>query len=128
MYVCVYRYVCTSILYVALMYNVLIFCVYIVDAPRVTIDPAESPYRVNVGKRLLLYCIAEGFPIPTIRWYKNNVLIPRQSSPFYLVSTNVPLTTVYTCEGRNNAGNMRNIARANITIIIIESMFFLSTI
>ena len=77
---------------------------------------------VNVGERLLLYCIAEGFPIPTIRWYENNVLIPRQSSPFYLVSTNVPLTTVYTCEARNNAGNMRNIVQANITIIIDESM------
>ena len=100
----------------------------IVDPPRVIIDPAKSPYRVNVGERLLLYCIAEGFPIPTIRWYKNNVLIPRQPSPFYLVSTNVPLTTVYTCEGRNYAGNMRNIARANITVIIVESMLFLSTI
>ena len=99
-----------------------LYFVYIVDAPRVTIDPPESPYMVNVGERLLLYCIAEGFPIPTIRWYEHNVLIPRQSSPFYLVSTNVPLTTVYTCEGRNNAGNMRNIVQANITIIIDESM------
>ena len=101
------------------------FCIYVcIDAPRVTIDPPESPYTVNVGERLLLYCIAEGFPIPTIRWYEKNVLIPRQSSPFYLVSTNVPLTTVYTCEGRNIAGNMRNIARANITIIIVKSMLF----
>ena len=99
-----------------------IFCIYCIDAPRVTIVPPESPYTVNVGERLLLYCIAEGFPIPTIRWYENNVLIPRQSSPFYLVSTTVPLTTVYSCEGRNNAGNMRNIVQANITIIIDESM------
>ena len=104
------------------------FCIYFTDAPRVTIDPAESPYMVNVGERLLLHCIAEGFPIPTIRWYKDNVLIPQQFSPFYLVSTNVPLTTVYTCEGRNNAGNMRNIARTNITIIIAKGMFFLITI
>ena len=105
--------------------------VYIVDAPRVTINPAESPYMVNVGETLLLYCVAEGLPIPTIRWYENNVLIPRQSSPFHPVSTNVPLTnvpltTVYTCEGRNNAGKMRNIARANITVIIVESKFLLS--
>ena len=102
--------------------------VYIVDAPRVTIDPAKSPYMVNVDERLLLYCIAEGLPIPTIRWYENNVLIPRQSSPFHPVSTKVPHTTVYTCEGRNNAGKMRNIARANITVIVVESKFFLSII
>ena len=75
-------------------------------------------HRVNIGDRLLLYCIAKGFPIPTIQWYENNTSIPQQSSPLYLASTDTPGTTVYTCEGKNNAGNMANIARANITVIV----------
>ena len=73
---------------------------------------------VNVGERLPLYCIAEGKPIPTIQWYENNVPLPQQSSQVYFVSTNIPSTTVYTCEGKNNAGNMENIAHASITVIV----------
>ena len=73
---------------------------------------------VTVGEVLLLKCIAEGFPIPKIKWYENNVLIPQQSSLFHLASTDVPGTTVYTCEGRNNAGNMMNIAQANVTVTV----------
>ena len=88
------------------------------DAPRMTIDPPQSPHVVTVGDRLLLYCIAKGFPIPTIQWYKNNTLIPQQSSPLYLASTDTPGTTVYTCEGKNNAGNMQNVARASITVTV----------
>ena len=106
---------------------VLIFIVYVyIDTPRVTIDPPESPYMVSVDDRALLYCIAEGFPIPTIQWYENNVLIPRQSSPFYLVSTSAPHTKVYTCEGKNNAGNMENVVLASITVVVIKSMFLVN--
>lgn len=86
------------------------------DAPRIVIDPPQSIYMVNVGTNLILHCIAKGLPIPTIQWYKNHVLIPHQSSPFYLVSTDIPGTTVYTCTGKNNAGNTENIASTNITI------------
>ena len=99
----------------------LIFCIIIctyADAPRIAIDPSQSPYMVTVGERLLLYCIAEGFPIPTIRWYENNTLVPQQSSPFHLASTNAPGTTLYTCEGKNSAGNMINIARENIRVVV----------
>ena len=93
------------------------FCAY-TDAPRITIDPPNSPHMVNVGERLLLYCKAEGKPIPTIQWRVNNVLIPRLPSQVYLASTNIPSTTVYTCEGKNNAGNMENTAHASITVIV----------
>ena len=77
---------------------------------------------VSVGETLLLYCIAEGLPIPTIKWYKNHTLIPQQISQVYLASTDTIGTTVYTCEGENNAGNMKNKAHANITVIV-ESMY-----
>jgi len=73
---------------------------------------------VNVSERLLLYCIAEGNPIPKIQWYEKNVPLPRQSSKVYLASTDIPSTTVYTCVGKNNAGNMENVARANITVTV----------
>jgi len=93
------------------------FCAY-TDAPRITIDPPNSPHIIDVGERLPLLCIAEGKPIPTLQWYENNVPLPRQSSQVYLASTDIPSTTVYTCEGKNNAGNMKNIARASITVIV----------
>ena len=94
----------------------------------VTIEPPQSPYTVFVGKRpLLLHCKVKGFPYPTIQWYKNSVEIPGQTLQYYVVSTSFPHTTVYTCEGKNNAGNMKNIARANITVKI-ESMSFNTTL
>ena len=96
----------------------LILYMYYVDAPRISINPAQSPHMVFVGETLLLYCIAEGFPIPTIQWYKNHTLIPEQTSQIYLASTDTPGTTVYTCEGENNAGNMANKAHTNITVIV----------
>ena len=93
------------------------------DAPRVTIDPPDSPHTVSVDTRVFLYCIAEGRPIPTIQWYKNNVLIPEQTSQLYLVPTDSPHTTKYTCEGTNNAGNIKNTARASITVMVESKTF-----
>ena len=90
----------------------------IIDAPRVSIYPSQSQHTVGVGEILLLYCTAEGLPIPTIQWYKNNVVIPGESSRSYLAPTYYIGSTVYTCEGKNNAGNMENIGRANITVIV----------
>ena len=99
-----------------------IYCIIFVylqtDPPRVTIYPSQSPYTVDVGTKLVLHCIVEGLPIPTIQWYKNDIPIPQESSQLYLVSTDAPSTTVYTCEGKNGAGNMENIVHANITVIV----------
>ena len=92
---------------------------YYADAPSVTIEPVNSsPYMVDVGTKLVLHCIAEGFPVPTIQWYKNSIPIPQGSSELYLASTDVPSTTVYSCEGRNKAGNTENTASANITVTV----------
>ena len=95
---------------------------YYTDAPRITIDPSQSPYVINAGTKLILHCIAEGLPIPTIQWYKNDVPVSQQSSPFYLVSTDFPSTTVYTCEGKNKAGSRENIANATITITVKSNL------
>ena len=92
----------------------------LLDSPRVTIDPSDSPHTVNVETTSLLNCMAEGNPIPTIKWYKNDTLIPQQLGHLFLVPTDFPHTTKYTCEGTNNAGNMWNSARASI-VVIVES-------
>ena len=93
-------------------------CINHADAPRISIYPSQSPYVIDVGTKLTLHCIAKGLPLPTIQWYRNNVSIPQQSSPFYLVSTDYPSTTVYTCEGKNKAGNMENVVKAYVTITV----------
>ena len=103
----------------------LLYCWFLchTDAPRVTIELLNSsPDMVNVGTKLVLHCIAEGFPVPTIQWYKNDILIPQESSKLYLASTDVPGSTLYSCKGKNNAGNIVNTASANITVTV-ESMY-----
>lgn len=91
------------------------------------IDLPHSPYIVNVGTKLVLHCIAKGLPLPTIQWYKNYVPITQESSELYLTSTDVPGITVYTCEGKNNAGNKENIAKANVTIIVKSKLLAIAT-
>jgi len=88
------------------------------DSPRVSINPppTDSPHTVSVSDTLFLYCIAKGQPIPTIKWYKNNTLILQQLGPLYPVPTDSPHITKYTCEGTNNAGNMKNTASASIIV------------
>ena len=95
-----------------------IHCTYTTDSPRVSLNPPGPKYTVSVGTRLFLYCIAKGLPTPTIRWYENNILIPRQSSPLYVALTDTPKVTVYTCEAKNNAGNMENTARTSISVTV----------
>ena len=88
------------------------------DAPRVSIYPPGPAYKVNIGTKLFLYCIAEGLPTPTIQWYENGVLIPEQTLVSHEVITNTLHTTLYSCEAKNNAGNMENKANANITVTV----------
>ena len=112
---------CIYILGISINYTALLL--HYADAPRVTIEPLNSsPYMVDVGTKLVLHCIAEGFPVPTIQWYKNDIPIPQESSELYLASTDTPGTTMYSCEGSNNAGNMENTANANITVTV-KSMY-----
>jgi len=71
--------------------------------------------------------MAEGHPIPSIKWYKNSILIPLNLAHLYLVPTDSPHTTKYTCEGKNTAGNMTNTARASI-VVIVDSKLLLCCI
>ena len=91
-----------------------------IDAPVVSIAN-ESPYTINVGTLAILYCRARGKPIPTVQWYKDNSAVNPLPSLFqqqYIVETDSPHTTVYTCKANNYAGNMKHSSSANITVIV----------
>jgi len=85
------------------------------------ISPSQSPHRVTVGTQLLLYCAAEGLPTPTVQWHSNDVPLHPLQQPYqqlYLVPTDSPGTTVYTCIGRNHIRGVDHVAQANITVIV----------
>ena len=73
---------------------------------------------INVGSVEVVYCQADGKPIPTVQWYKGGTPVTPLSSNFLLIPTDSPHTTVYTCEGVNYAGNKKHVGIANITVIV----------
>ena len=85
------------------------------------ISPSQSPHIVKVGTQLLLYCAAEGLPIPTVQWYGDGVPVhPLQElyQQIFLVPTDTPRTTVYTCIGKNRAKDVEHVAQANVTVVV----------
>ena len=93
----------------------------------ISIDPSSvhivntSPYKITVGSLAILYCASTGKPITRVRWYKNHTPV----NPFYsllyqsyLIPTNTPHTTVYTCKGWNTIKNTRYTSSANITVVV----------
>ena len=94
-----------------------------IDAPVVIIDPPQSPYNVNVGDRLFLYCKALGYPIPTVQWYKGRRRRPAVSihsifQQLVSVETNVAGSFVYTCIGRNIVGKVHRAKSKSITVVV----------
>ena len=74
-----------------------------------------------MGSLGTLYCRASGKPIPTVQWYKDDIAVNPLSSYYqqvFLVPTDNPHTTVYTCVGINYAGNKKHVRSANITVIV----------
>ena len=90
------------------------------DAPRVLIDgesqPSDKVLYVNETK--ILTCVAEGFPNPTVQWYKGNQPITARSHNFKIlvIPTNSPNITKYTCIATNYAGATKHIRRLNVTV------------
>ena len=85
------------------------------------ISPSQSPHRVTVGTQLLLYCAAEGLPIPTVQWYSNDVPLHPLQQPYqqlYLVPTDSPHTTVYKCVGRNNIRGVDRFSQAKVKVVV----------
>jgi len=76
---------------------------------------------INVGSLAVLYCSATGKPIPIVQWYKNGTAVNPNALPFhqqFIVPTDIPHTTVYTCVGINYAGKIKHTRVANITVIV----------
>ena len=72
------------------------------DAPQLTMLPTHSVYHVRVNTSLQLVCIAEGYPIPSVRWYKIGVPITYYKQSFHtlhvsskVLSTNVRVAQPY---------------------------------
>ena len=56
-----------------------------------------------------------------MQWYQNNKPVKPHAEPFvqdYVVPTNDPHTTVYTCIARNFTANVNHNITANITLIV----------
>ena len=95
--------------------------IFITEPPQMIISPSQSLHRVTVGTQLLLYCAAEGLPTPTVQWHSNGFPLHPLQQPYqqlYLVPTDSPHTTVYTCIGRNNIRGVDHVVEANVTVIV----------
>ena len=71
--------------------------------------------------RLLLYCEAHGQPVSMVQWYRDKIpVIPiaKEFQQLYSVPTDSPHTTVYTCVGRNNAGNMPRKTEKSVKVTV----------
>ena len=101
--------------------NNLFICV---DPPFVSIANG-SPYMTSVGSLAILYCRAIANPIPRVQWYKDNTTVNPISSSHqqtFIVPTNMPHTTVYTCKGTNYIENVKYTRSASITVIVKGNM------
>ena len=74
-----------------------------------------------VGNLAILYCRAIGKPIPRVQWYKDDTPVNPISSSFqqtFIVPTNMPHTTVYTCKGTNYIENVKYTRSASISVTV----------
>lgn len=60
---------------------------------------------VDVGDSILMECVARGFPIPRIRWFRNNKALPNNGSVIEITKLSLNHTGVYRCVAENVAGN-----------------------
>ena len=90
------------------------------DCPIVSI-PNESPYIISMDSLAVLYCIAPGRPIPNVQWFENDGAVTPLPSPYqqtFIIPTNTPRTTVYTCKAINYLRNRKCMRSASVTVVV----------
>ena len=95
----------------------------ILEPPKIIISPLQSPLKVSVGGHLPLYCTAvAGFPIPEVQWHSEGFPVyppPQPHQQIYLVPTNSPHETTYTCVCTYKQGvKVSSELRINVTVIV----------
>ena len=95
----------------------------ILEPPQIIISPLQSPLKVSVGDHLPLYCTAvKGFPIPEVQWHSESFLVyppPQAYQQVYLVPTDSPHETTYTCVGTTYKQGVKvRELRINVTVIV----------
>ena len=84
----------------------------------------QSPLRVTVGVHLPIYCIAvKGVPIPEVLWHSEGFPVhpfPSFYQQVYVVPTDSPHTTTYTCAETRyfSRGEVISELRVNVTVIV----------
>jgi len=93
---------------------------FILDPPKPRVFPDYSAYHVSINAKLVLNCSADGYPTPTIRWYKDDILISNPKANYSVIDaqTNVLGTTVYKCMAINYVGGVEYYKGDNITVNI----------
>jgi len=91
------------------------------------VSPLQSPLRVTVGGHLPIYCTAiKGVPTPNIQWHSKGFPVYPYLSLYqqiYLVPTDSPHTTTYTCVGTIYTRSGQKFDEQNVTItVIVEGM------
>lgn len=79
----------------------------------VPVEFLETPTEINAkeGDTIELECVASGFPLPAIRWLRNNQLVmiagrisESQESSLIISEAQVQDAGVYVCEANNGVG------------------------
>ena len=114
-----HMYVYSTYVFIAACY----ICIYFLEPPQIILNPSSSPVRVTVGSQFPLFCIAiKGYPIPDVQWYSEDLPVyplPQPYQQLYLVPTDSPHTTTYTCVGTTYSQGVKvNELRINVTIIV----------
>ena len=71
-------------------------------------------------KTIQLYCVSsEARPVATIQWYRDNIPLgsPEIASKSIVIPLQSLLNSVYTCVGKNKAGNMMHTVQKTLRII-----------
>ena len=118
MCLCSYMYLCYKF----------IVLIYTLEPPQIIVSPSQSPVRVTVGSHLLLVCTAvKGFPIPDVQWHSEDFPVyplPQPYQQIYLVPTDFPHTTIYTCVGTTySQGAVTDKLGINVTVIVESKLF-----